>query len=50
MKINTAKIMKSHYDSDYMGGGKSKNTKRRLHNLFKAKVKKALSEYEFIDD
>lgn len=38
MKINTTKIMKSNYDSDFMGGGKSKNAKRRLKNMFNSKV------------
>jgi len=44
MKVNTTKIMKSNYDSDFMGGGKSKNAKRRLKDMFNAKVNRMLDK------
>ena len=44
MKVNTTKIMKSHYDSDYMGSGKSNNAKRRMKNMLNAKVKRMLDK------
>ena len=44
MNINTTKIMKSHWDSDYMGSGKSKNAKRRMKNMFNAKVNRMIDK------
>lgn len=44
MKVNTTKIMKSHYNSDDMGRGKSNNGKRRMKNMLNAKVNRMLDK------
>lgn len=52
MKINVHKIMKSNYDVDFMGSGKSITSKKRTNKIFKTKINREISRqfYEELNE